>query len=129
MVNVNALIELAWYKGIIIITVTFLQFLSQLSQYMKVWCLHLPPHRELRRSCMLYARQLVLCQIQRKMSRCVAFWKHHFLKSSQGAKPFLLAHVCQALPFLIVIWMYFLIQVINSAFERGRETKKLNFCQ
>jgi hypothetical protein len=40
-----------------------------------------------------------------------------------------LAHVCQALPFLIVIWMYFLIQVINSAFERGRETKKLNFCQ
>lgn len=92
----------------VIMTVTFLQLLK----FVKLWCQHMHPERAFKRHWMLYATQPLVCPIQRKTKRCVSFWKHCFLQTSQGARRFLLDPVCLALPFLIVIWISFLIQVV-----------------
>lgn len=88
------------------------KFLQMLKWSMKMWCQHMYPDRAFKRQWMLYATQPVVCPIQKKTNRCVSFWKNCFLQSSQGARRFRLDPVCLALPFLIVIWISFLIQVI-----------------
>ena len=84
---------------------------------MKLWCQHLFPHRAFKRHWIHCVRQVGLCLIERKTWRCVCLWRDHFLKFSKDARLFLLDPVCLALPFLIVIWMSFLIQVIIIGFD------------